>query len=141
MRIKVKKILIWILIIVIGVLALNQVCVVVFFSRVFKQDPRQLALLEINGIKYEVWYTPEGAYNRAMLNTRVNGHEYHFCQYSLPSPSRRLLGFFVEYLYKMSNIYIKKDTLHIHVNMIEKVVLFKFPILYSQQNNSVQESE
>ena len=101
MRIKVKKILIWILIIVIGFLALNQVLVVVFFSRVFKQDPRQLALLEINGIKYEVWYTPEGAYNRAMLNTRVNGHEYHFCQYSLPSPPG-------DSLVSLSNIYIKK---------------------------------
>jgi hypothetical protein len=134
MRIKVKKISIWILIIVIGVLALYQVCVVVLFSRVFKQDPRQLALLEINGIKYEVWYTPEGAYNRAMLNTRVNGHEYHFCQYSLPSPPG-------DSLVSLSNIYIKKDTLHIHVNLIEKVVLFKFPVLYSQQNNSLQESE
>jgi hypothetical protein len=101
MRIKVKKKSIWILIIiVIGVLALYQVCVVVLFSRVFKQDPRQLALLEINGIKYEVWYTPEGAYNRAMLNTRVNGHEYHFCQYSLPSPPG-------DSLVSLSNIYIK----------------------------------
>lgn len=121
-----KRISIRILIIVLGVLVLYQIGIVFLFSRIFKQDPRQLALLEINGIQYELWYTPEGAYNRAMLKTMVNGHEYHFCQYSLPSPPG-------DSLVSVSDVYIKDDTLHFLVNLIEQSVLFKLPVLDRRQ--------